>query len=76
MIVEPTRLVPRKKNSAIGHIGLASMRERAELIGGRLAIESTDEGTEVRVEIRIDEGEPPRPRRRFRGAREGRAISD
>ena len=32
-----------------GHLGLASMRERAEIVGGQLAIDSTDEGTEVRV---------------------------
>jgi signal transduction histidine kinase len=32
-----------------GHLGLASMRERAEIVGGQLAIESSDGGTEVRV---------------------------
>jgi two-component system NarL family sensor kinase len=32
-----------------GHIGLASMRERAELIDGELAIETGPEGTEVVV---------------------------
>jgi len=32
-----------------GHLGLASMRERAEIAGGKLAIESSDSGTEVRV---------------------------
>ena len=32
-----------------GHIGLASMRERAELIGGRLEIETGDRGTKVLV---------------------------
>jgi len=32
-----------------GHIGLASMRERADLIGGRLDIETGDRGTEVVV---------------------------
>jgi signal transduction histidine kinase len=32
-----------------GHIGLASMRERAELLGGRMTIESTRAGTTVRV---------------------------
>jgi two-component system, NarL family, sensor kinase len=32
-----------------GHLGLASMRERAEIVGGRLAIESSDSGTAVRV---------------------------
>jgi signal transduction histidine kinase len=32
-----------------GHLGLASMRERAELIDGRLEIESSDKGTRVLV---------------------------
>jgi signal transduction histidine kinase len=32
-----------------GHIGLASMRERAALIGGRLTIETGDRGTKVLV---------------------------
>jgi signal transduction histidine kinase len=32
-----------------GHIGLASMRERAELIGGRLEIETGERGTKVVV---------------------------
>ncbi|MDQ3935526.1 MAG: histidine kinase [Actinomycetota bacterium] len=32
-----------------GHIGLASMRERAELIGGRFEIETGDRGTKVLV---------------------------
>jgi signal transduction histidine kinase len=35
--------------NAPGHIGLASMRERAELIGGGLEIESDGSGTEIRV---------------------------
>jgi signal transduction histidine kinase len=30
-----------------GHLGLASMRERAELLGGRLEIETSDLGTKV-----------------------------
>ena len=32
-----------------GHLGLASMRERAELLDGRLEIESSDRGTRVLV---------------------------
>jgi signal transduction histidine kinase len=34
-----------------GHIGLASMRERAEMLGGRLEIESGNGGTSVCVRI-------------------------
>ena len=34
-----------------GHIGLASMRERAEILGGRLEIESRDGGTRVCASI-------------------------
>ena len=36
-----------------GHIGLASMRERAEMLGGELEIESGDGGTRVCVRIPI-----------------------
>jgi signal transduction histidine kinase len=32
-----------------GHLGLASMRERAEIVGGQLVIDSSGDGTEVRV---------------------------
>lgn len=34
-----------------GHIGLASMRERAEMLGGELAIETGHRGTRVRVRV-------------------------
>lgn len=34
-----------------GHLGLAGMRERAAIVGGRLAIESSDEGTQVCVRL-------------------------
>ncbi|CAM3432307.1 sensor histidine kinase [Marinicrinis lubricantis] len=36
-----------------GHYGIAGMRERARIIGGRLNVTSTKEGTQV--ELRIDE---------------------
>jgi signal transduction histidine kinase len=36
-------------SAAPGHIGLASMRERAEMLGEELAIESSDSGTLIRV---------------------------
>jgi signal transduction histidine kinase len=52
----------------IGHIGLASMRERAELIGGDLRIESSAKGTEVRVTVPLGEHRP-RPHRGFRASR-------
>jgi signal transduction histidine kinase len=38
-------------SSQPGHIGLASMRERAEMLGGELAIESSDSGTCVRIRV-------------------------
>jgi two-component system NarL family sensor kinase len=34
-----------------GHLGLASMRERAAIVGGDLSIASSDGGTEVRVRV-------------------------
>ena len=34
-----------------GHLGLASMRERAAIVGGRLSIESSGGGTHVRVRL-------------------------
>jgi two-component system NarL family sensor kinase len=37
------------RHSEPGHLGLASMRERAELMDGRLEIESSDRGTRVLV---------------------------
>jgi signal transduction histidine kinase len=51
-------------SEASGHIGLASMRERAELIHGRLSIESSRRGTTVRVRAPLGSGEPAagRPR--------------
>jgi signal transduction histidine kinase len=41
-----------------GHIGLASMRERAALIDGRLTIETGDRGTKVlvRAPLRLNDG--------------------
>lgn len=34
-----------------GHVGLESMRERAERLGGRLTVESSDQGTTVRAVV-------------------------
>jgi signal transduction histidine kinase len=39
-----------------GHIGLASMRERAELINGTLSIESSRRGTTVKVRVPLERG--------------------
>jgi signal transduction histidine kinase len=39
-----------------GHLGLASMRERAELMGGRLEIETSDRGTRVLVRAPLGKG--------------------
>jgi signal transduction histidine kinase len=39
-----------------GHIGLASMRERADLIGGRLDIETGERGTKVVVRAPLGRG--------------------
>jgi len=41
-------------NEASGHIGLASMRERAELIAGRLSIQSSGRGTTVSVRVPLN----------------------
>jgi signal transduction histidine kinase len=38
------------------HIGLASMRERAALIGGRLEIETGERGTKIVVRAPMPEG--------------------
>jgi signal transduction histidine kinase len=47
-----------------GHLGLASMRERAELLGGRLEIESSSRGTKVLVRAPLGRrGRPSRLRR-------------
>jgi len=46
-----------------GHIGLASMRERTELLGGELSIESTDDGTTVTVTAPLSRSGSRRPRR-------------
>jgi len=43
-------------SEASGHIGLASMRERAEMIQGTLTIESSRRGTTVRVKVPLRSG--------------------
>lgn len=40
-----------------GHLGLASMRERAEALGGQLEIRTGDTGTEVRVVVPLAGGD-------------------
>ena len=45
-----------------GHLGVAAMRERAELLDGELEIESGDRGT--RVVVRVPPGRRPGPRQR------------
>ncbi len=42
-----------------GHLGLASMRERAELMDGVLEIESSDRGTRVLVRVPLQAKAPP-----------------
>jgi signal transduction histidine kinase len=42
---------------ATGHIGLASMRERAEVIHGKLSIESSRRGTTVKVRVPLEQPE-------------------
>src|SRR3954451_15370894 len=37
-----------------GHIGLATMRERAELIGGRLEIRTSEKGTTVLARVPLE----------------------
>ena len=45
-------------STASGHIGLASMRERAELINGRLSIETGERGTKVLVRAPLERPVP------------------
>jgi signal transduction histidine kinase len=47
-----------------GHIGLGSMRERAELMEGRLEIQSSERGTKVLVTVPLPD---PTQARRARG---------
>ncbi len=49
-----------------GHIGLASMRERTEMIGGRLSIDSSESGTTVSVSAPMPQRGPRGRRRRGR----------
>jgi signal transduction histidine kinase len=49
-----------RSDSEPGHLGLASMRERAELLGGVLEIHSTDEGATIVARVPIGS---PRERR-------------
>ena len=49
-----------------GHIGLASMRERAQLVDGRLEIKTGDAGSEVLARVPLEE--PGRERRKARRA--------
>jgi signal transduction histidine kinase len=47
--------VDPESSTDLGHIGLASMRERAELIGGRLEIETSERGTKVLLRAPLEE---------------------
>jgi signal transduction histidine kinase len=47
---------------ATGHIGLASMRERAEVIHGKLSIESSRRGTTVKVRVPLEQPERQSPK--------------
>ncbi len=40
-------------------VGIHGMQERAELIGGRLVIESGQDGTTIYVDVDLSQGEPP-----------------
>jgi len=48
--------VPDARSATIGGFGLGSMRERAELLGGTLALASRPgEGTTVEVRVPVEE---------------------
>jgi PAS domain S-box-containing protein len=44
-------LIPIKKNGTQGGVGLAGMRERVNELGGRLEIDSSGQGTTIRVTL-------------------------
>lgn len=46
--------IPDDVETGPGHLGLRAMRDRAELVGGRVSVAATDGGTRVSFELPLD----------------------